>query len=400
MPFTTTPPAFTWANLNNTWSTLADNWVGQYDLTSNLTIGDTPENITNDAFTITTGRGRNRDLQRTNAGTIAVALRNETRKFDPKGDSTIQPLIRPRIPINLQVDGLPVFEGVINDWDFNYSLGGQSTASISGADAFTFFARETSTGTAIAESSGSRLNKVLDELPKPFPTNRRNIDAGNATLHADTYDENALSYIQNIEESEGGIIFISKTGDVEMRQRQLQFETEVPTFTDQNNGIPYSNVDITFGTDLLANSVTVSSVEGTAVAINQDSILENGVSEENLDTILASASLQGLAESILFRFGTPEYRVAAVTVNLLGLDATKRGQVLSLELGTQVLVEFTPNSVGDPISIDNKIIGISHSINLNQHNVTFNFEDVGFPLFVLDDPEAGILDNTEFRIGF
>jgi len=400
MPFTTTPPTFTWANLNNTWSTLFNNWVGTYDVTSNLTIGDTPVDITNDAFTISTGRGRNRDLQRTNAGTIGVALRNESRKFDPQGDSTLQPLIRPRIPINLEVDGLPVFEGVINDWDFSYSLGGQSTANISGADAFTFFARETATGTAIAESSGARLNKVLNELPNPWPADRRNIDAGNATLHAATYDENALSYIQNIEQSEGGIIFISKTGDVEMRQRQVQVETDLPTFTDQNNGIPYSDVDITFGTDLLANKVTVSSVEGTAVAINQDSIDENGAAEENLDSILASASLQGLAESILFRFGTPEYRVAAVTVNLLGLDATTRGQVLSLELGTQVRVEFTPNNVGDPISIDNKVIGISHSINLNRHDVTFNFEDVGFPLFILDDPEAGILGNTEFRIGF
>jgi len=400
MPFTETPAEFTWEYLNDTWATLFNTWVGNYGIVKALTIGETPTDITEDSFNISIGRGRNRDLQRTNAGSINASVRNETRKYDPQGTSPLQPLVKPRVPIDFTVDGLPVFTGTINDWDFNYEIGGQSTANIIGSDAFTFFAREQAQGTAIAESSGARLNRVLDNLVDPWPTGERDIDAGNTTLHAASYDENALSYIQNIESSEGGIIFMTKTGDVEMVQRQVQVETDLLKFTDEGDGVPYSNIDITFGTDLLANRVVVSSTDGTAIAINQNSIDENGIAEENLGSLLASASLQGLAESILFRFGEPEYRIAAVTVNLLRLNAGQRADVLSLELGEQVRVVFTPNNVGDAITIDNKVIGISHTVGLNSHEMTFNFEDVGFPLFILDDPVAGILDNTEFRIGF
>src|SRR6056297_2726882 len=151
MPFTQTPLAFTWENLNDTWATLADTWIGTYDLTATISIGDTPTDITSDSFAISTSRGRNRDLQRTNAGSISTSVRNQDRKYDPQFAGPLQPLIRPRIPITLTVDGLTTFVGTITDWDFSYSLGGQSTANISGADAFTFFAREQATDTARSE---------------------------------------------------------------------------------------------------------------------------------------------------------------------------------------------------------------------------------------------------------
>lgn len=400
MPFTETPTEFTWEYLNDTWVGLFNTWIGNYDIVTDLTIGDSATDIVEDAFGISTSRGRNRDLQRTNAGSIGVTIRNEDRKYDPQYAGPLQSLIKPRIPIELKVDGLPVFVGTITDWDFAYDIGGQSTASISGADAFTFFAREQATDTAPQEASGARLNRVLDNLVDPWPSGERDIDAGNTTLHAATYGENALSYIQSIEESEGGIIFITKAGDVAMRQRQIQVETDLPEFTDAGDGIPYSNIEITFGTDLLANRVTVTSTEGTAIAINQESIDNNGIAEEDVSSLLASGSLQGLAEAILFRFGTPEYRIAAVTVTLSALTPAQRAEVLAMELGTQVKVTFTPNNIGSAISIDNKIIGISHDIQLGIHTMTFNFEDVGFPLFILDDPVAGILDNNEYRIGF
>jgi hypothetical protein len=400
MPFTETPPAFTWANLNDTWATLFNTWLGEFEPVTQILLGDTLEDITSSAFSISTSRGRNRDLQRTNAGSISANLRNETRLFDPQANSPLQPLLRPRVPITLKVDGQTAFTGVVNDWDYTYDIGGQSTASITGADAFTFFAQETALGTAVAEPSGDRLEKILDDLPIPFPTDRRNIDPGNATLAAQEYDENALGYIQQIEESEGGLIYMSKFGDVNFQQRLIQPLEEAVQFTDDGFGIAYQNIEISFGTDLLANSVTVTSAEGTAVAVNTDSRNLNGVAELNVDTLLINGALQGLADYLLFRYGVPEYRIAAVTVNLKGLSAAERAEIFQLELGSQADVIFTPNGIGEPIVIRNRIAGISHDIGLDTHTVTFNFEALGFALFILDDDPAGKLDNVDFVLGF
>jgi len=356
--------------------------------------------VTADSFSVSTARGRNRDLQRTNAGSIGAAFRNQTRLFDPRGDGPYLGFIKPRVPVTLKVDGFDAFTGVINDWDLTYSIDGDSTANLTGADAFTFFAQESASGTAIAESSGARINRILDNFPIPFAEDKRQIDDGNATLAAEVYDSNSLQYLQSIEESEGGLIFITKDGDFAFQQRLLQPVESTTQFIDGPGGIPYDDIEISFGTDLLANRVIVTSAAGTAIAENTDSQAENGVAELTVNSLLDSGSLEGLANFLVFKYGTPEYRIASVRVNMKGLTLEQRAEVSLLELGSQADVIFTPNKIGQPISIRNRITGISHDVGLDSHYCTFNFEALGFSFFILDDPVAGILDNTEYVLGF
>ncbi len=40
------------------------------------------------------------------------------------------------------------------------------------------------------------------------------IDAGNSDLGADVFEGNVLSYLQKVEQSEGGLLFIDKSGRV------------------------------------------------------------------------------------------------------------------------------------------------------------------------------------------
>jgi hypothetical protein len=293
-----------------------------------------------------------------------------------------------------------VFTGLVDDWNFTYSLGGLSVASLDGSDAFSLFAREENAGgTAVEEGSGARVERVLDQLTVAWPTLDRDIDTGNTTLLAGVVDGNALTYLQDVEESEAGLIFMSKDGKVVFRERLIQPVSSAVMFAD-DGGIPYEGIEIAYGTEQLANSVTVTSAAGTATASDVTSQVTYGVTAVSKDTLLIAGDLQGLADYIVARYSVPEYRIERIRVNLRALSASQRLDVLSLELGDQADVRFTPNRVGQPISIRNRIIGVSHEVGIDSHYVSFSFEELPFDFFILDDAVFGKLDDDAGVLGF
>jgi hypothetical protein len=357
--------------------------------------------VSNALVGVSTGRGRSRDLERTNAGQLSVSFNNENRRFDPlNSDSDLLLYTVPRKPVRVSADGSAVFTGVIDDWDFTYSLGGRSVASIQASDAFSLFAREIAEGSAVQELSGARIERVLDEAIIPWPTLERDIEDGNATLAAGEFDGNALTYLQQVEESESGLIFMTKDGKFGFRERLFSPVTGAVTFTDAGNGIPYDDIQIVYGAELLVNNAIVTSTEGTATASDATSQVTYGVTTKTVSSLLASGSLQGLADYIVSRYNQPEYRIERVRVNMRALDTGQRSDVLSLELGDQADVIFTPNRIGPEIAIRNRVIGISHDIDPDNHFVSFSFEALPFEFFILDSAVFGKLDDDAGVLGF
>ena len=359
--------------------------------------------VTDDVFSVSVSRGRNRDLERTNAGVVGVQFRNESRRFDPRNpDSDLLPYVVPRKPVRILADTLPVFTGLMDDWNFDYSLGGQSTASLTGSDGFSTFARQVNAGgSAVEEGSGARIERVLDQLTVNWPADRRDIETGNTTLAAGDLEDNALTYLNLVEESEQGLIFMTKDGDFAFRERLFQPQTDAVTFTDNSEGVPYEDIQISFGSELLVNRSTVTSDAGTATSENATSIVTFGVTEKDFDTLLSSeAQLESLADYIVARYGEPEYRIENVTVNLRALTTDQRDDVLGLELGDQADVVFTPNGIGQQIALRNRVIGITHNVGVDRHTMSFAFEELPFDFFILDDAVTGKLDNTDGVLGF
>jgi len=418
---------YSWANLEDSWAGLADTWVGTLPLQTTVELGafngltlDDPllgildENqldggidfsvIPESIFSVSTSRGRNRDLERTNAGQVSVSLRNQDRFFDPRNfQSPLQSAILPRRPVRVKIDGIPVFQGFVDDWDFTYSPGGDSVASFSGSDGFGIFARNLNAGgSAVEELTGARLNRVLDQLTVNWPAGERDIEDGNSTLAAGDLTGNALSYISDVVEgSEQGLVFMTKNGRVGFRERLIEPALSAVQFTDDGPGIPYEDVRISYGTDLLVNEAVVTYPGGTATASAATSQVIYGITERTLDTELSSgAQAQAIADYLVLRYSEPEYRVESVTVNLRALSSEQVAEVLSLELGDQADIIFTPNRVGDAIALRNRVIGISHDVGILEHRVTFNFEDLPFTFFILDDAVFGRLDDDAGVLGF
>jgi hypothetical protein len=190
-------------------------------------------------------------------------------------------------------------------------------------------------------------------------------------------------------------LFAAKDGSIEFLERtDSQFPATV-IFTDDGSGIPFSNIQIDFGTESLYTQVVVDYVGGslTASAV-QSSIDDYGVVELNTKTLLAdSVEAANFAEFYLFRYSTPVLRINGLQVDVNGLSAANQALILGLELGDPVKVIFTPQGIGDPIEQALVVDQIEHSLNPSDHQVKFNFSQtlVGFILDTdkLDEGKLG-----------
>jgi len=358
--------------------------------------------VSSKVFGVSVSRGKNRDLDRAQAGVASVQLRNEGRDFDPL--NTLSPFVDfvvPRRPVRILTDGSAVFRGLIDDWNLSYSPGGEAVASFDASDDFTLFARQVNAGGSVsAEASNVRLENVLDQATVDWPADRRDIQSGDTTLAAGTLDDNVLSYMQDVDGSEQGLLFMSKSGDVAFRPRLVSIAGTAVRFTDDGSGVPFEQVLVTYGSETLANRSTVTSVAGTATASNATSEVVYGITESNFDTLLSSVpQLQSLADYVVARFGEPEYRFENISVNLRALSSGQLADVLGAEIGEQVDVLFTPPGGGSAISQRSLILGISHDVSIDSHVVSFSLQELPFQFFILNDAVFGKLDG-EGLLGF
>lgn len=353
--------------------------------------------ITNRLDEMSVSRGKNRELDRFNAGTLSARLKNEDRAFDPL--YTASPFfgdIVPRRRVRFTVDGVRQYEGVIDDWNFEYNPNGDSRAELLATDAFTYFARQDLTpGTATPQLAGERVAAVLDMPTVDWDTSKRNIDAGVSFLGADVFEGNSFDYLNKIADSEAGQIFIGKTGDVVFRSRldATPTSTSVTDFADDGSAIPYTLTAVNYGTELLVNQAEYTSAAGTAIKTDVDSATLYGISRTNFDVLVDSITqLENLANYTLARFSEPEYRFGQIQVNLDNLSAAQKAEILGLEIGDVTRIRFTPNSIPPALVQLGQIIRIDHSVTKERHDISFSLAAVDFTFLVLDDVEFGKLD--------
>jgi hypothetical protein len=352
-------------------------------------------------FAVSTTRGRDKDIGRTSAGSLSLGLRNEDRFFDPLvGDFRDYTL--PRLPVRVKVEGTAIFTGYVDDWNYTYTPDGRSEATVDATDYFSRFARQVNAGgSAVEESTGDRLDRVLDQSTLNY-LGGRDIDTGNSTLAAgELGTDSALQYMLDIvEQSEQGLVFMSGDGTFTFRERLLSTASAVPRFSD-NGDIPFASLEIEYGSEELVNQAIVTGPNGTAISEDLTSQVTYGITALQIDTELSSlAGQEGLADFVIQRYSEPEYRFRSLTCNLRGMSDARVLEVLGIDIGDQVDVSFTPNGIPPSVSIRNRVIGVSHEIGIDSHFVTFNFEKLPFTFFVLDDAVFGKLDEADVVLGF
>ena len=358
--------------------------------------------VTEKVASVSISRGKNRDLDRFSAGSLDVTFHNEDRFFDPVSGTAVD--VVPRAPVRVSIDGDPQFRGSVNDWGFTYSTGGKSDANLQAVDDFQYLGRQNvlPDGSPPQELTGERVERVLDMFTVDWPEDRRQIDPGQNTVCPQPFEgQNALEYLQLVEVSEQGQLFIGKEGDLVFRSRDAAAARSdgLVTFADDGSGVPYVGASVNYGTEQLLNRAVVTAPSGTATAFNELSEQTYGVVQEDIEVLCSSVEqLQAIADYVVERYAEPELRFDSLTVNVDVLDSGQRASVLGLDIADVALIRFTPNGVGDPVEKFGQIIRVSHSVSPGRHDVTFGFDSLEFAPLVLDDVVFGKLNTG--RLGF
>ena len=377
--------------------TLDDPVAGVIGSTEFTVGGVSFEDITARVRSVSIGRGKNRDLDRFNAGVLSVSLNNEDRAFDPLfASSPYAGDIVPRRDVRVSAGTAVQYIGKVTDWNFTFEPNGRQSASLEAADGFTFLAQQDLTaGTAVAQLTGARVNAVLSQASVDWPVADRVIDAGNSQLGTDVFDGNVLSYLQKVEQSEGGLFFIDKLGRVAFRDRLTTPTVDnVTVFADDGTGIPFAPAALDYGTEQLHNQVTVTSPSSTAVANDALSQTRYGIAAVSVDTLIDDAdTVEGLAELLLSRFKEPELRFQQIRVDIDKITPAQQATVFGLEIGDVLQVKLTPGNppVGAKIERFGLVIQIAHEVSTDEHVVTFGLGSLQTSLFVIGDAEFGTI---------
>lgn len=344
---------------------------------------------------LTLQRGKSRELDRYQAGQASVTFDNRTRAFDPTYTaSPIYGQIVPRRKVRISIDSIIQFIGTIDDWNIDYEPGTNSRATLQAFDVTSYFVGvEIGTATYSAETTGTRLNNLLDNIG--WSADARDIDTTSAVVAGTVVAEPQPIYpiMQTLSLSEPGDLFISKIGDVKFVGRNTSFTSAGVKFSDAGTGVPYKTIQAIYGSELLYNNINVTSSVGTA---NSQNLTSEGLYGQRTliqETYLNSQDqLLALSEFLLAQYADPEYRFQGITIDLLAITPLQRAAVVDLELGDIVQVDFTPSKIPPAVTRYGKVIGLGYRVTPDSQEMVIQLQSKEGSLLVLDDPIFGKLD--------
>ena len=386
------------------WFTLDDPTKGVLDNTSYPLAGFAYYDITDYVTNIEVTRGKSDDIDSISAGELVVQLNNRTRAFDPT--YTAGPFygnILPKRLVRFSTNNIQQYQGVIDDWNLEYTPDGDAVASFVCSDGFVYLNNQTlGAGTATAQLTGARINEILDSEFVQWPATDRDIDTGSQLLGANVVEDNqnVLEYLQQVETSELGTFFIAKNGKATFLDRtHTPVTTDLVVLADDGNGIPYQNLLISYGSESLVNEIVATSVITTTqtTVTDSDSQTEYGIFNATFDNLLLAtdAQVESFATTLLGKYSQPVYRFTEVEIRLNDLSLEAQNNVLGIEIGDFVEVIFTPSNIPPAIQKYASVIRANHNVDISgEHIVTLGLNTLNATFFVLDDIIFGRLDEN------
>jgi len=337
-------------------------------------------------------RGRDHELDKVVAGKAKIRLRNVDGRFDPTNlASPYSPNVRPMRRVQIQATWQGVtydrFNGYIEDWPQAWTQGpaGDAWVEVTAVDAFKVLALAKVSTTRSAELSGTRVNAILDAVG--WPAADRAIDAGLTTVQGSTLvDEPALSHLQLVETTEGGVLFVSRDGKITFldRTKPITVALDDVNLTWGDSGLEKDYVDLSTSFD---DSQIWNDVKVTAPG-NPDGVASDATSQTHYfkrtrveSTIHQDSNeQQSKAEYLAARFGEPALRVTGLDLGSAKGQDVQWPHILGRELHDKVRVNKRPVG-GGTISQDSFLEGYTETIRQGVWDIAWNLS----PLDTVDD---------------
>lgn len=380
---------------------LNDAFFGVLDTAGRGTLGGLQyADLTDIVESVNITRGRNRQLDQFNAGTATVSFNNSTRILDPLNTASIYyPFVLPRCPIIILANGIPIYTGLVTDWDLEYDIANQDMMYASCSDQFTVLANQALNAvTPAVELSSARINTVLD-LPEIVYQGPREVTTGSSTLGAFAIeqDTNCLNYLQQVTTSEQGYLYVASDGTLTFKGRTSVLNPVAnATFTYDGTGIPYQTLLNEYGDELLYNYIVTESPAGAAQTTSDaDSINLYQAQQYSVLDLLNSSTIEvaDLGDYLLGKYRNPVLRFNGLSTQLAALTETQQDVCFNLDLTdictvTKNFVTGTPSDLSQTLIVS----GVSHNIVPGSHIVSYTFESTdGNQYLTLDDAIFGLL---------
>ena len=371
--------------------------------------------ITEYVQNITINRGRTKQLDTFNTGTLAILAddRASGRSFDPlntdspwyQGDLGIAP--RRAIEVYGGSAGTAaMFKGYIYDLNIEYDEPQLSSAQILAVDALAQLAQTNLVGfTPSQQLTSERVDAILSRNEVSWSTALREVNAGLATVGTVAYEDNtnALEALQALQVSENGRFYASRDGMLVFDPRtQVSFGTAVAVLGGTAvTDVPIRSLNNLYGAETVLNRISVQ-VQGSSVlsVVNGTaSQAEYGIKNFALNNLplVNDAAGSALAVALLDRYETPEVVFNETSVLLNGLSLAQQELMASLEIGDILAVEKR-FAVGTPSVVRQNVVveSIRHQIAPSRHEVFLGLGQVKLVSpFLLD---SSPLDDTDFAV--
>jgi hypothetical protein len=353
-------------------------------------------------------RGRNRILNKFEAGTATVEIKDDTGDWNPANTAgpyygKLIPLRKIRIFADYEGIRYYLFSGFITSYDTQFAIGADEVSRVilQCVDGFRLFnnaAISTVPDSAAGQLSGTRVNKLLDVVD--WPTSQRAIDAGNSTMQADpgTADRTALDAIQTVENSEFGGFFMSAEGSATFYSRNTVsiLADSTPTlFSDMGVGITYGQIDLAFDDTLIVNNVSVQRLNGTNQTVSDQTSIDKYFIHSGARTgILVQTDAESLDQASMILQSRKEstIRIDSMTLNLVD-DGQVARNIAGLDLEIFDLVNVTKAMPGSTsITKELFVQGLQHDITRTTFTTKILTSEPIIQAFILDSATQGLLD--------
>jgi hypothetical protein len=328
-----------------------------------------------------------------------------TVESDDVGFGSADDNIRPGKRITIESEGVVIYDGNVEDWEFAHEASGDIACRVSAFDALGRLAHAEfdEWTTTAGETPGERIEAVLARGEVDFPLSATDLDAGTSTLQADTvsWGSNVHNYLQLVARSELGRLFADRSNVLQFRGRAaLANPTVKVAFADTAaaDTVPFRSLVGDVSAALLYTDVSVDREGGTAqTAFDADAREEFGVRRLSLTGLLldSDAQSQDIANYLLGVYSSPAFRVRSLVCRLDKLDTADRVKVCLLDIGDVVSLTWTPRGAATGVQQLLVVEGVNHSASADgPHDVSLTLSLLAGAFgFILDDTDLGVLDS-------